>query len=98
MRRPWSICGLLLQVWQAVAADKNAGDYYIKSLPGQPDGPLLKMHAGYVSADIHTVGFRRARPMQMLDTVERHDEGVSGRMSWWWKKDGEAGAECADLK
>ena len=29
-------------------ADKTAADYYVKSLPGAPAGPLLKMHAGYV--------------------------------------------------
>lgn len=28
------------------AADKSAADYFISSLPGQPEGPLLKMHAG----------------------------------------------------
>ena len=30
------------------SADKTAADYYVKSLPGAPAGPLLKMHAGYV--------------------------------------------------
>jgi carboxypeptidase D len=25
---------------------QSAADYYVKSLPGQPDGPFLKMHAG----------------------------------------------------
>lgn len=29
-------------------AEKTAADYYVRSLPGAPDGPLLKMHAGYV--------------------------------------------------
>jgi carboxypeptidase D len=24
----------------------TAGDYFVKSLPGQPEGPLIKMHAG----------------------------------------------------
>lgn len=28
--------------------EKTAADYYVRSLPGAPDGPLLKMHAGYV--------------------------------------------------
>lgn len=27
-------------------AEKSAADYFIHSLPGAPDGPLLKMHAG----------------------------------------------------
>jgi hypothetical protein len=26
----------------------SAADYYVESLPGQPDGPPLKMHAGFV--------------------------------------------------
>ncbi|KAI9714348.1 MAG: Cell death protease [Bogoriella megaspora] len=29
-------------------AQKSAAEYFIHSLPGQPDGPLLKMHAGHV--------------------------------------------------
>ncbi|KAF2100670.1 pheromone-processing carboxypeptidase KEX1 [Rhizodiscina lignyota] len=29
-------------------AQKAAGDYYVHSLPGQPEGPLLKMHAGHI--------------------------------------------------
>lgn len=28
-------------------AEKTQADYFISSLPGQPEGPLLKMHAGY---------------------------------------------------
>lgn len=31
---------------------QSAADYYVKSIPGQPDGPLLKMHAGYVANSI----------------------------------------------
>lgn len=27
--------------------EKTAADYFVHSLPGAPDGPLLKMHAGY---------------------------------------------------
>ena len=33
-------------------ADKTAADYYVHSLPGAPDGTLLKMHAGYVPRDL----------------------------------------------
>lgn len=45
----WMFLGLLL--WPALsAAGKTAADYYVQSLPGQPDGPLLNMHAGYVRA------------------------------------------------
>lgn len=29
-------------------AEKTAGDYFVHSLPGAPDGPLLKMHAGHI--------------------------------------------------
>lgn len=28
-------------------AEQNAADFFVRSLPGAPDGPLLKMHAGY---------------------------------------------------
>ena len=37
-------CLLILFVTLAVA--DSASDYYVHSLPGQPDGPLLNMHAG----------------------------------------------------
>ncbi|KAK2731947.1 Cell death protease [Myotisia sp. PD_48] len=33
------------------AIAKSAADYYVHSLPGQPDGPLLKMHAGHIEVD-----------------------------------------------
>ena len=33
-------------VTPAVADTKAAGDYFVHSLPGAPEGPLLKMHAG----------------------------------------------------
>jgi len=26
--------------------EKTTGDFFVRSLPGQPDGPLPKMHAG----------------------------------------------------
>lgn len=29
-----------------LAAAASAADYYVHSLPGAPDSPLLKMHAG----------------------------------------------------
>lgn len=38
---------LLLPSW----ADLTASDYYVHSLPGQPDGPLLKMYAGHIEVD-----------------------------------------------
>lgn len=41
----WTIVSVLLAL-PAVNADKTAADYYVHSLPGAPDGPLLKMHAG----------------------------------------------------
>ncbi|KAL2269140.1 hypothetical protein VTJ83DRAFT_3986 [Remersonia thermophila] len=31
-----------------VAADKAAADYFVHSLPGAPEGPLVKMHAGHI--------------------------------------------------
>lgn len=52
-RRKWSVknlsticASLMLMILPVAYADKTAADYFIKSLPGQPDGPLLKMHAG----------------------------------------------------
>lgn len=27
---------------------QTAADFFVRSLPGQPDGPFPKMHAGYV--------------------------------------------------
>lgn len=52
-RKPLST-SVILQLWislclficNTIAADKTAADYYVHSLPGQPAGPLLKMHAG----------------------------------------------------
>lgn len=41
----WSL-GLFLWALPAAQAEKTAADYYVKSLPGAPAGPLLKMHAG----------------------------------------------------
>ena len=48
-----TICALLLLIAlpSVAVADKSAGDYFVHSLPGAPDGHLLKMHAGYVSAE-----------------------------------------------
>lgn len=43
----WALSLLFLLSSNLVAA-KSAADYYVRSLPGAPDGPLLKMHAGWV--------------------------------------------------
>lgn len=45
--RLWT-CLEVLVCSPASATGKSAADYYVKSLPGQPDGPLLNMHAGYL--------------------------------------------------
>ncbi|KMU91028.1 carboxypeptidase KEX1 [Coccidioides immitis H538.4] len=42
----WGVLGS-----SVVAEKKCASNYYVRSLPGQPDGPLLKMHAGHVEVD-----------------------------------------------
>lgn len=42
----WVMAAVLFGV--PLASAKTQADYFVKSLPGQPDGPLLKMHAGYV--------------------------------------------------
>lgn len=39
----WLFSILLVNV---ASAALNAADYYVHSLPGAPDGPFLKMHAG----------------------------------------------------
>ncbi|KAG9778888.1 Pheromone-processing carboxypeptidase KEX1 [Exophiala dermatitidis] len=44
---PWALAALAWEI-MAVAAEKTAADYFVKLLPGQPDGPLLKMHAGHI--------------------------------------------------
>jgi len=39
----------LLACWPASVNAKTAADYYVRSLPGAPEGiPLRKMYAGYV--------------------------------------------------
>jgi hypothetical protein len=42
------LCVLLFAIFwtSSVTAEKTAADYFVHSLPGQPDGPLLKIHAG----------------------------------------------------
>ncbi|KAI1487881.1 Alpha/Beta hydrolase protein [Biscogniauxia mediterranea] len=38
-----------LATWSPlVLADLSAGDYYVHSLPGAPEGDLVKMHAGHI--------------------------------------------------
>lgn len=37
---------LFLALGPGLAAAASAADYYVHSLPGAPDNPLLKMHAG----------------------------------------------------
>lgn len=37
---------LSLVLGPVLVAASSAADYYVHSLPGAPDGPLLKMHAG----------------------------------------------------
>ncbi|KAJ5909026.1 hypothetical protein N7495_001708 [Penicillium taxi] len=49
----WSL-SLLLGPTLAVAA--SASDYYVHSLPGAPDGPLLKMHAGHIEVNPESNG------------------------------------------
>jgi carboxypeptidase D len=40
-----------LCIRNVLAEEKKAADYLVKSLPGQPDGPLLRMHAGHVEVN-----------------------------------------------
>ncbi|KAI9887607.1 MAG: Cell death protease [Watsoniomyces obsoletus] len=59
LQRMWIHTALLLR-WSVlvafiapsvVYAEKTAADYYVHNLPGAPDGPLLKMHAGHIEVD-----------------------------------------------
>ena len=43
-----TLWGIALLLPSLGLAEPTAGDYYVHSLPGAPDGPLLKMHAGLV--------------------------------------------------
>ncbi|KAK3903841.1 Alpha/Beta hydrolase protein [Staphylotrichum tortipilum] len=45
-----AVVAALLSPWSATlaAAEKSAGDYFVHSLPGAPEGPLVKMHAGHI--------------------------------------------------
>ena len=55
----WLLCLLVFFLGgTVVVGDKTAADYFVKSLPGQPEGPLLKMHAGSVS---------QCLPVRLLD-------------------------------
>ncbi|PGH05614.1 hypothetical protein AJ80_08306 [Polytolypa hystricis UAMH7299] len=47
----WVLTALVLASPLSVYAEKSAADYYVRSLPGQPEGPLLKMHAGHIEVD-----------------------------------------------
>ncbi len=42
----FSALSLLLLLNPTAVSAQSAADYYVKSLPGAPEGPLLKMHAG----------------------------------------------------
>ncbi|KAF9887441.1 Cell death protease [Aspergillus nanangensis] len=46
---PWLLPLLLLN--SLLVSAKSAADYYVHSLPGAPEGPLLKMHAGHIEVD-----------------------------------------------
>jgi carboxypeptidase D len=50
-----AVCSLLLlsALIPVALAGKTAADYFVHSLPGAPEGPLLKMHAGYVFYRMH---------------------------------------------
>ncbi|KAH8893249.1 alpha/beta-hydrolase [Thozetella sp. PMI_491] len=49
-RLPAVVAAALALSWVSpvAAADKTAGEYFVHSLPGQPEGPLIKMHAGHI--------------------------------------------------
>ncbi|KAL5363067.1 pheromone-processing carboxypeptidase kex1 [Aspergillus floccosus] len=45
----WTLSLLVLN--PLLVSAKSAADYYVRSLPGAPEGPLLKMHAGHIEVD-----------------------------------------------
>ncbi|KAK0651583.1 serine carboxypeptidase [Cercophora newfieldiana] len=50
-RLPAVVAALTIS-WTAPAmAAMSAGDYFVHSLPGAPEGPLLKMHAGHIEVN-----------------------------------------------
>jgi carboxypeptidase D len=45
----WTFLFIVLSLaMTASSSEKTQADYFVHSLPGQPDGPLLKMHAGHI--------------------------------------------------
>lgn len=50
IRLPAIVTTALALSWTATmaVAEKSAGDYFVHSLPGAPEGQLVKMHAGHV--------------------------------------------------
>ncbi|RMZ84770.1 hypothetical protein DV737_g931, partial [Chaetothyriales sp. CBS 132003] len=60
--RPLWLCVAALCLWARAAAALATGavaaaasaDYFVHSLPGAPEGPLLKMHAGQIEVDAQT--------------------------------------------
>ncbi|KAJ5549768.1 hypothetical protein N7535_002290 [Penicillium sp. DV-2018c] len=51
----------LLSAWSvllssATVSASSAADYYVHALPGAPEGPFLKMHAGHIEVDPETNG------------------------------------------
>lgn len=43
----WALLSVALLPARGLA-DSSQADYFVHSLPGAPDGPLLKMHAGHI--------------------------------------------------
>lgn len=39
---------LSLSMMASTALAESQADYFVHSLPGAPEGPLLKMHAGHI--------------------------------------------------
>lgn len=46
MRLRAIITAVVLSWLATLAIADGAGDYFVHSLPGAPEGPLVKMHAG----------------------------------------------------
>lgn len=86
-----ALAWILTYIWTCplmAHGDKMAADYFVHSLPGAPDGPLLKMHAGYVLLLPFAVGSAGSYTVEKL--ILRHgcrhievDSEHNGNLFFW---------------
>ena len=79
------MAGFALAFSGAASADKSAADYFVHELPGAPEGPLIKMHAGYVDRPV-CCAHSRPYPLLTVRLLARHIEVTpehNGNMFFW---------------